>query len=120
MDPRSFHRAQSTITRVRRWQVRGGLSVQTQERVSPRTWRPVIMGRGGAVASNHPVATRAGYDVLRAGGNAADAAVAVASTLGVVEPYMSGLGGDAFYLYYDAGARKASVINASGAAPGST
>lgn len=82
----------------------------------PRTWRPVIMGRRGAVAANHPLATRAGYDVLRAGGNAMDAAVAVAATLGVVEPYMSGMGGDAFYLVYEAQARRASVINASGPA----
>jgi len=76
------------------------------------------MGRGGAVASNHPLATFAGYDVLRNGGNAADAAVAVASTLAVVEPYMSGLGGDAFYLVYQAAEREARVINATGTAPG--
>jgi len=44
-----------------------------------RARRPLIMGRRGAVASNHPVATAAGMDILRAGGNAADAAVAVAS-----------------------------------------
>ena len=55
--------------------------------------------------------------MLRAGGNAADAAVAVATTLGVVEPSMSGLGGDAFYLVYMAATRKATVINASGPAP---
>jgi gamma-glutamyltranspeptidase/glutathione hydrolase len=75
------------------------------------------MGRNGAVASNHPLATLAGYDVLRSGGNAADAAVAVASTLGVVEPYMSGLGGDAFYLVHNAATRESRVINATGAAP---
>lgn len=83
---------------------------------APRTWRPVIMGWGGAVAANHPLATLAGYDVLRAGGNAMDAAVAVASTLGVVEPYMSGMGGDAFYLVYEAAEGRAAVINASGPA----
>ena len=87
------------------------------DRESPRTWRPVIMGRGGAVASNHPLATLAGFEVLRAGGNAADAAVAVASTLGVVEPYMSGMGGDGFYLFYDAAARRGTVVNASGPSP---
>jgi len=75
------------------------------------------MGRHAAVASNQPLATLAGYDVLRAGGNAMDAAVAVVSTLAVVEPYMSGLGGDAFYLVYEAAARRATVINASGPAP---
>jgi gamma-glutamyltranspeptidase/glutathione hydrolase len=55
------------------------------------------MGRRGAVASNHPVATQAGLDVLKSGGNATDAALAVALTLGVAEPHMSGLGGDVFY-----------------------
>src|SRR5262249_54691844 len=66
----------------------------------PRSYRSVIMGRRGAVASNHPLATQAGLLALQAGGNAVDAAVAVATTLSVVEPYMSGLGGDGFYHVY--------------------
>ncbi|RYJ01196.1 MAG: gamma-glutamyltransferase, partial [Acetobacteraceae bacterium] len=64
---------------------------------SLRSHRPLIMGRSGAVATNHPVATQAGLDVLRAGGTAMDAAVAISLTLGVVEPQMSGLGGDGFF-----------------------
>ena len=66
----------------------------------PRSHRPLIIGRRGAVASNHPLATQAGLLALQAGGNAVDAAVAVATTLSVVEPFMSGLGGDGFYHVY--------------------
>src|SRR4051812_27536988 len=81
------------------------------------TWRPLAMGRRGAVASGHPLASAAGLAALQAGGNAADAAVAVAATLAVVEPAMSGVGGDGFYLFYRAAERRAYCINATGPAP---
>src|SRR3712207_271068 len=83
----------------------------------PRSYRPVIMGRRGAVASNHPLATQAGLLALRAGGDAVDAAVAVAATLSVVEPFMSGLGGDGFYQVYRRHTGEAVVFNGTGAAP---
>jgi gamma-glutamyltranspeptidase len=60
-----------------------------------------VFANGGAVASGHPLATKAGYEVLEKGGNAFDAAIAVASTLNVVEPAMSGLGGYGTTLIYD-------------------
>ena len=82
-----------------------------------RSYRPVIMGRRGAVASNHPLATQAGLLALQAGGDAVDAAVAVASTLSVVEPFMSGLGGDGFYHVYRKATGEAVVFNGTGAAP---
>ncbi|MBM4407952.1 MAG: gamma-glutamyltransferase [Chloroflexi bacterium] len=81
------------------------------------SYRPVIAGRRGAVASNHPLATQAGLLTLQRGGSAADAAVAVALTLGVVEPFMSGLGGDGFYHAYRRSDGAAVVVNATGAAP---
>ena len=52
--------------------------------------------------SHHPLATQAGIDVLQSGGNAFDAAVAIAATIAVVEPYASGPGGDAIFLLLDA------------------
>ncbi|MCR9177897.1 MAG: gamma-glutamyltransferase [Alphaproteobacteria bacterium] len=82
-----------------------------------RAHRPLIMGRNGAVASNHPQATQAGLDVLRAGGNAVDAAVAVSLALGVVEPGMSGLGGDGFYHVWIAETGESHVYNGTGPAP---
>ena len=82
-----------------------------------RSHRPLIMGRRGAVASNHPLATQAGLLALQAGGNAVDAAVAVAATLSVVEPFMSGLGGDGFYHVYVRRTGEALVFNGTGPAP---
>ena len=82
-----------------------------------RSYRPLIIGRRGAVAANHPLAAQAGLLALRAGGNAVDAAVATAMTLAVVEPMMSGLGGDAFYHVFDAKAGRSVVFNGTGPAP---
>jgi gamma-glutamyltranspeptidase len=82
-----------------------------------RCYRPWIIGRRGAVAANHPLAAQAGLLALRAGGNAVDAAVATALTLAVVEPMMSGLGGDAFYHVFDAKTRRSIVFNGTGPAP---
>ncbi len=82
-----------------------------------RCYRPLIIGRRGATAANHPLAAQAGLLALRAGGNAVDAAVATALTLAVVEPMMSGLGGDAFYHVFDAKTGRAVVFNGCGPAP---
>ena len=85
--------------------------------VEMRSYRPVIIGARGAVAANHPLAAQAGLLTLRAGGNAVDAAVATAMTLAVVEPMMSGLGGDGFYHVYDERTGRAVVFNGTGPAP---
>lgn len=79
--------------------------------------RGIVMGRKGMVASAHPLISRSGIDILKMGGNAMDAAVAMANTSGVVLPDMCGLGGDVFLLHYDAKTKKITSINGSGGAP---
>ena len=78
--------------------------------------RPSVGGLNGAVASAHPLASQAGLETLRNGGNAIDAIVATAATLNVVEPYMSGIGGVGFLLFHPAGG-DTRVLNFSGYAP---
>ncbi len=82
---------------------------------SPKT--PVATGAGGAVASVDDVATSVGIDVLRKGGNAADAAIAAAAALGVTEPYSSGIGGGGYLVYYDARSRRVQTIDGRETAP---
>jgi gamma-glutamyltranspeptidase/glutathione hydrolase len=79
--------------------------------------RSVVMGTNGMVAASQPLATLAGYKILQKGGNAVDAAVAMVSTLSIVEPHSVGLGGDAFALIYLAKEKKLIGMNASGRAP---
>jgi gamma-glutamyltranspeptidase/glutathione hydrolase len=74
-------------------------------------------GTRGVVSSAHPLATQAGVAVLESGGNAFDAAVAVAAALNVVEPMMSGMGGYGTILVWDAAAGRARFLNASGRFP---
>jgi gamma-glutamyltranspeptidase / glutathione hydrolase len=71
----------------------------------------VAVGTGGAVASDDVQATQAGIGVLRHGGNAVDAAVAVAATLGVTDPFVAGIGGGGFLVYYDARTRQVHTID---------
>ncbi|MEE2993608.1 MAG: gamma-glutamyltransferase [Gemmatimonadota bacterium] len=80
-------------------------------------YRPCVMGRNGVVTSADGLASQAGIQIMMAGGNAIDAAIATAAALGVVEPQSSGIGGDGFMLIYSAKTGKVSAVNATGAAP---
>lgn len=79
--------------------------------------RSVVLAQRGLVATDHPLASAAGLQVLREGGNAVDAAVCVAATLGVVTPMMTGIGGDTFILSYQAATNRVEALLGSGAAP---
>lgn len=79
--------------------------------------RSVVHGTRGMVACTSPLAAQAGLKILEAGGNAADAAVAAAAVLGVVDPSMTGIGGDVFVLFYDARRESVKALNASGRTP---
>jgi gamma-glutamyltranspeptidase / glutathione hydrolase len=78
--------------------------------------RPNVGGPEAAVVSDHPLASAAGAEVLRRGGNAVDAAITMAGVLAVVRPHMNGVGGDAFMLMHDANTRKTYALNGSGRA----
>jgi gamma-glutamyltranspeptidase/glutathione hydrolase len=83
----------------------------------PQRHRPVTMAPHGLVASPHYLASQAGVEILKMGGTAVDAAIATNAVLNVVYPHMCGIGGDAFWLIYDAPRRDVVFLNASGRSP---
>src|SRR5262245_5385083 len=76
--------------------------------------RSVVMGRNGMVATSQPLASAAALRVLQDGGNAIDAAVTAAAVLAVVEPSMTGIGGDLFAIVCDGKTKCLHGLNASG------
>src|SRR2546422_1976708 len=95
--------------------------VQPQAQDNPQatsgSWRPTIVAQHGMVAAGHPLAAEAGMRILKAGGNAVDAAIATWAVQGQVEPGMTGLGADMFVLIYLAKTGEVKFINGTGFAP---
>ncbi len=83
----------------------------------PARWRGASRGPNGCLAADHPLAVEAGLGVIRSGGSAADAAIAMAAVMTVVQPYYSHLGGDLFAMTYDAATKSVGALNSSGPAP---
>jgi gamma-glutamyltranspeptidase / glutathione hydrolase len=81
---------------------------------NPHSTRSVVYGRNGMIATSQPLASAAGLKALQDGGNAIDAAVTAAAVLAVVEPSMTGIGGDLFAIVYDARTKTLRALNASG------
>src|SRR5215472_11584333 len=79
--------------------------------------RSTVHSQNGMVATSHPLAALAGIEVLKAGGTAADAAVAASALLAVIEPQSTGIGGDCFALIQPRGEGKITAYNGSGRAP---
>lgn len=82
-----------------------------------RAYRPSVPGTRAIVTSAHPLASMAGVQILMAGGNAADAAAAIAATINIVEPQSSSLAGNGFTTYYDRKTGKVFSLSMAGAAP---
>ena len=76
--------------------------------------RSVVHSANGMVSCTQPLAAQAGQRILRAGGNAADAAVAVAAAMNMTEPCSTGIGGDMFCLFYSSKTKKVESLNGSG------
>lgn len=84
----------------------------------PKQSRSMTVAQHGMVATSQPLAAQIGLEILKSGGNAVDAAIAVNAMLGVVEPMSCGIGGDLFAIYWDAQSQQIFGLNASGRSPG--
>lgn len=114
----SVRRQFAALTAVLALSVTGGAVISpafADPRETDKT--PTATGYGGAVSTVDPDASAAAIEVLRKGGNAADAAVAAAATLGVTEPYSAGIGGGGYFVFYDAKTGGVGTIDGRETAP---
>jgi gamma-glutamyltranspeptidase/glutathione hydrolase len=95
----------------------GPLDATAAEAKSAPPKVPTSTGYGGAVSSLDPVVSEIGLHVLRQGGNATDAAVAMAAAIGVTDPYSAGIGGGGFFVHYDAASGQVETIDGRETAP---
>ena len=79
--------------------------------------RSEVIGTHGMVATSHPLAAQIGIDILKKGGTAVDAAIAVDAAMGLMEPTGSGIGGDLFAIVWDNKTKKLYGLNSSGTSP---
>jgi len=95
------------------------LSIFAQDRVTGLNFatRSEVIAQNGMACTSQPLATQAALDILKAGGNAIDAAIAANAVLGLVEPTGNGIGGDLFAIVWDAETKKLYGLNASGRSP---
>ncbi len=95
------------------------ISIFAQDRPSGKLWatRSEVIAQNGMACTSHPLSTQAALDVLKAGGNAIDAAIAANAMEGVVEPHVNGMGGDLFAIVWDAKTKKLYGLNGSGRSP---
>lgn len=95
------------------------ITTNAQDRVTDHTFatRSEIIAQHGMACTSQPLATQVALDILKAGGNAIDAAIAANATLGLVEPVSNGIGGDLFAIVWDAKTKKLYGLNASGRSP---
>lgn len=94
-------------------------ALYSQDRPYGKLWatRSQVIAQNGMAATSHPLSTQVALDVLKAGGNAIDAAIAANAMEGVVEPHVNGIGGDLFAIVWDAKTKKLYGLNGSGRSP---